>query len=234
MIKKRLLTAAALVACVAVLTSCTTKGAVKTIEKVQSDELQFQGIKAGDTIGTIKTNMGDIKIVLYPELAPLAVENFTTHAKDGYYNGLTFHRVIKGFMIQGGDPVGDGTGGDSIWGLPFNDEFSDQLHNYTGALSMANYGKNTNLSQFFIVTSRPKDLDPKVVELMKGAGWRESVIETYKKAGGAPNLDYQHTVFGYVYEGLDVAFAISESKTDTSDKPKTDVIIESIEISKAE
>ncbi|MEG0019225.1 MAG: peptidylprolyl isomerase [Oscillospiraceae bacterium] len=233
MIKKLLLTGAMLVVSLSLFTSCTT-AKVATIDKVQSTELQFEGVKTGDTLANIKTNMGDIKVVLYPTLAPLAVENFTTHAKNGYYNGLTFHRVIPGFMIQGGDPVGDGTGGDSIWGLPFNDEFSDLLHNYTGALSMANSGSNTNLSQFFIVTERPKDLDDKIVTLMKDAGWRDSVIETYKQAGGAPHLDYQHTVFGYVYEGLDIAFAISESKTDANDKPKTDVIIETIEILTAE
>ena len=99
----------------------------------------------------LKTSMGDIEVMLFPEEAPKAVENFLTHAKEGYYNGISFHRVIKDFMIQGGDPNGDGTGGESIWGQSFEDEFSDDLHNFRGALCMANAGYHTNGSQFFIV-----------------------------------------------------------------------------------
>ena len=102
---------------------------------------------------TISTSMGDIVVVLFPQQAPKAVENFITHAKEGYYDGLLFHRVIDDFMIQGGDPNGNGTGGESIWGTPFEDEFSDSLHNFRGALSMANSGTDTNGSQFFIVQS---------------------------------------------------------------------------------
>lgn len=102
-------------------------------------------------IAVIKTDKGDIKVRLFPEEAPKAVENFVTHAENGYYDGLIFHRVIKDFMIQGGDPKGTGTGGESIWGKPFADEFSSELHNFRGALSMANAGPNTNGSQFFIV-----------------------------------------------------------------------------------
>lgn len=94
---------------------------------------------------------GTIKAVLFEEDAPKTVENFITHAEEGYYDGLTFHRVIQDFMIQGGDPNGDGTGGESIWGEPFEDEFTDNLWNFRGALSMANSGKDTNGSQFFIV-----------------------------------------------------------------------------------
>ena len=100
--------------------------------------------------------MGDITVRFFKDEAPKAVENFITHAKEGYYDGLTFHRVINDFMIQGGDPKGDGTGGESIWGTKFEDEFSDNLHNFRGALSMANAGTNTNGSQFFIVQSSQK------------------------------------------------------------------------------
>lgn len=96
-------------------------------------------------------DFGTIKAVLFEEDAPKAVENFITHAAEGYYDGLTFHRVIDDFMIQGGDPNGDGTGGESIWGESFEDEFTDNLYNFRGALSMANSGKDTNGSQFFIV-----------------------------------------------------------------------------------
>ncbi len=109
--------------------------------------------QAGDTVAILHTSKGDIAIRLFPEAAPKAVENFITHAKNGYYNGLTFHRVIENFMIQGGDPKGTGTGGESIWGKPFEDEFDSKLLNLRGALSMANSGVNTNGSQFFINTS---------------------------------------------------------------------------------
>ena len=106
---------------------------------------------AGRPTAVIKTTLGDITVQLYPQEAPKAVENFLTHAKNGYYDGIIFHRVIQDFMIQGGDPTGTGRGGESIWGESFEDEFSHKLHNFRGALSMANSGINTNGSKFFIV-----------------------------------------------------------------------------------
>lgn len=118
----------------------------------KSGELpQFEQPETGTPIVTLHTSMGDIKMMLFPQAAPKAVANFIGHCKDGYYDGVTFHRVIEGFMIQGGDPQGNGTGGESIWGESFEDEFSDNLHNFRGALSMANAGYGTNGSQFFIV-----------------------------------------------------------------------------------
>lgn len=102
---------------------------------------QLRQPAAGDTVATIKTSMGDIKVVLFPDAAPKAVENFTTHAENGYYDGVIFHRVIPDFMIQGGDPLGKGIGGESIWGKPFKDEFSRDYHNLRGALCMANAGR---------------------------------------------------------------------------------------------
>lgn len=102
----------------------------------------------------IKTNYGDMSFELYPQYAPKAVENFAVHSKNGYYDGLIFHRVIKNFMIQGGDPTGTGCGGESIWGKPFEDEFSIDARNYFGALSMANSGPGTNGSQFFVVQAK--------------------------------------------------------------------------------
>ena len=118
---------------------------------------QLRQPAAGDTVATIKTSMGDIKVVLFPDAAPKAVENFTTHAENGYYDGVIFHRVIPDFMIQGGDPLGKGIGGESIWGKPFKDEFSRDYHNLRGALCMANAGPNTNGSQFFIVQAPSVD-----------------------------------------------------------------------------
>lgn len=191
---------------------------------------QLSAPVAGDKIATIKTNMGEIKIKLFPEFAPKAVENFTTHAKNGYYDGLIFHRVINDFMIQGGDPLGTGTGGQSIWGKAFEDEFTGELHNLRGALSMANAGPNTNGSQFFIVQAKevPEDL----LDQMRSA--REDLfptecIEAYEKNGGTPWLDFRHTVFGQTFEGMDVVDAIAKVPADYfNNKPKEDVVIETI------
>ena len=105
---------------------------------------QLENPIAGETVAVLDTTRGTIKIRLFPSEAPKAVENFTTHAKNGYYDGLIFHRVIKDFMIQGGDPTGTGCGGESIWGSSFEDEFSSNLCNLKGSLSMANSGKNTD------------------------------------------------------------------------------------------
>lgn len=109
---------------------------------------------ATGSAAVLHTNYGDIHIRLFPEAAPRTVENFVTHAKNGYYNNTIFHRVIKKFMIQGGDPLGDGTGGDSIWGREFEDEFSSLKHDKPFTVSMANAGPNTNGSQFFITTEK--------------------------------------------------------------------------------
>ena len=226
----------AIIACITVICGVLCGCGQKTVNlaRVESGEMQFVQPAKGDTVAVIKTNMGDIKVVLYPKQAPLAVENFVTHAQNGYYDGVTFHRVIEDFVIQSGDPDGTGNGGNSIWQLPFSDEFSDKLHHYTGALSMANSGEDTNRSQFFIVTSSPKGITDEVATLMSEAGWREEIIDAYKQAGGAPNLDYRHTVFGQVYDGLEIAFDISFVKTDENDRPKEAVVIETIEVSVVE
>ena len=185
---------------------------------------------AGDTVATMHTSMGDIKIKLFPDKTPKTAENFITHAKNGYYNGLKFHRVIKDFMIQGGDPLGNGTGGESIWGGKFEDEFDPDLHNLSGALSMANAGPGTNGSQFFIVQA---DAAPAaMLEQMKDladSGFPTEVREAYAKLGGTPWLDFRHTVFGQVYEGMDVVDGIAAVNT-VNDVPTDDVIINSIDI----
>lgn len=182
-----------------------------------------------DTIAIIKTNMGEIKIKLFPEFAPKTVENFTTHAKNGYYDGLIFHRVIKNFMIQGGDPTGTGAGGQSIWGRSFEDEFTGELHNLRGALSMANAGPNTNGSQFFIVqaNSCPEDFIMQMKQIDEKV-FPTECVEAYEEIGGTPWLDFRHTVFGQVYDGMDVVDAIANVATKAQDKPIDDVIIETI------
>ena len=146
---------------------------------------------------------------------------------------LTFHRVINGFMIQGGDPLGNGTGGESIWGKPFEDEFDVELRNFRGALSMANAGPSTNGSQFFIVQAN--DCDPGLISQMKeigvnarGQGFPEEVIEKYQEIGGTPWLDYKHSVFGQVFEGMDVVDAIAATDV-TGEK----VIMEKVSVEPA-
>ena len=182
-----------------------------------------------DTIAIMKTNMGEIKIKLFPQFAPKTVENFTTHAKNGYYDGLIFHRVIKDFMIQGGDPTGTGCGGESIWGRSFEDEFTGELHNLRGALSMANAGPNTNGSQFFIVQANncPEDFIMQMKQIDEKV-FPNECVEAYEEIGGTPWLDFRHTVFGQVYDGMDVVDAIANVATKAQDKPVSDVIIETI------
>ena len=151
----------------------------------------------------IKTSMGDIELVLYDKVAPKAVKNFVVLAAKGFYNGLVFHRVIKNYMIQGGDPSATGSGGATIYGEPFEDEFSlSYTFDSPGVLAMANSGPNTNQSQFFI-----------------------TVVPT-------PWLNIKHTIFGKVVKGMDVVNAISEVPTDKNDKPDADVVIEKIKIEK--
>lgn len=116
----------------------------------------------------LETTQGSIELELYPDVAPLAVENFTTHVKNGYYNGIAFHRIIRNFMIQGGDPTESGRGGESIWGKPFKDEYKGKTFDSAGILAMANAGENTNGSQFFITTVK------------------------------TPHLNGRHTIFGHV------------------------------------
>ncbi len=186
----------------------------------------------GDTVAVMHTNMGDIKIKLFGSYAPKTVENFTTHAKNGYYNGLIFHRVINDFMIQGGDPTGTGMGGESIWGHSFEDEFAPELHNIRGALCMANAGPNTNGSQFFIVQANtcPAQMLSQMKQIGAEGGFTDDVINDYETLGGTPWLDYRHSVFGYVYEGMDVVDDIARVKVGPNDKPMYDVTIDSLEI----
>ncbi|KAJ6259836.1 hypothetical protein Dda_5478 [Drechslerella dactyloides] len=139
--------------------------------------------KETGTAAVIHTTYGDIHVRLFPEAAPKAVENFVTHSKNGYYNGLIFHRVIPKFMIQTGDPFGDGTGGESIWGREFEDEFSTLKHDKPYTVSMANAGADTNGSQFFITVEK------------------------------TPWLDNKHTIFGRAVQGLDVVTKISQART---------------------
>ncbi|WP_368297366.1 peptidylprolyl isomerase [Cytobacillus firmus] len=186
-------------------------------------------VQGNERLVEMQTSKGNIKIKLFPDQAPKAVENFIKHSEDGYYDGLIFHRVIQDFMIQGGDPNGTGRGGESIYGEAFEDEFSNELYNIRGALSMANSGPNTNGSQFFIVQNTT--LDPSLKAEMEKAGYPEEIIKAYEK-GGTHWLDNKHTVFGQVIEGMDVVDNIASAETDAQDKPVEDVVIEKIKVLK--
>ena len=183
----------------------------------------------GNPVVILHTNMGDITLELFKKRAPKTVKNFVTHAKNGYYDGVIFHRVIEDFMIQGGDPTGTGMGGESIYGESFEDEFSEELYNVRGALSMANAGPNTNGSQFFIVQNQHLPYSKK--EIARG-GWPEPIAEIYAEQGGTPHLDRRHTVFGQLADEASYAVldAIAAVETGDMDKPVEDVVIETIEI----
>lgn len=194
---------------------------------------EFKQLHLDDCSGpkaVVKTTMGEITIQLFPEEAPKTVENFIGLAEKGYYNGVIFHRVIPNFMIQGGDPTGSGMGGESFFGGSFEDEFSPNLFNLNGALSMANAGPNTNGSQFFIVTM--DELPGQMVSQLESAGFPDEIVAAYKEKGGTPWLDQKHTVFGHLIEGMDVAKAIQNVERNAMDKPNKDVTIESVTIVK--
>lgn len=149
-----------------------------------------EGADMENKIVVLETSQGIIEIKLMPEVAPKACENFTGLVEKGYYNGLIFHRAIKGFMIQGGDPTGTGAGGESIWGKSFADEVSPNVQfDRPGLLAMANSGPNTNGSQFFITTAQ------------------------------TPWLNMRHTIFGEVASGYEVAQKIENTQTNGADRP---------------
>ncbi|UJS28535.1 peptidylprolyl isomerase [Macrococcoides canis] len=177
---------------------------------------------------TMHTNKGVMKFKLFPEIAPKTVENFIQLSQKGYYEGITFHRVINDFMIQGGDPTGTGMGGESIYGDKFEDEFSMEAFNLYGALSMANAGPDTNGSQFFIV--QMKQVPAQMLSQLKQGGWPEEIVDAYAEHGGTPWLDQKHTVFGQLVEGADTLETIAAVKVGAQDKPLEDVVIERIEV----
>ncbi len=198
-------------------------------------DYQFSEPKTGDTVAEIVIEgHGSVFVKFFEDEAPKAVENFVTHAKNGYYDGLTFHRIIENFMIQGGDPTGTGAGGESIWGEAFEDEFDENLHPYRGSLAMANSGQNTNGSQFFIVQNQDT-IDEQSLDqygFIYNKEFSDDVKKNYGEVGGTPWLHGMHTVFGQVYEGLDVVDAVAAvSKLDPqAGVPTEEVIIESIKI----
>ncbi len=185
---------------VLILSGCNSKEVKERVqvENSSSPSTTLQTtINKNDTVVILKTNQGDITLKMFPKVAPLAVENFVTHVKNGYYDGLIFHRVIKGFMIQGGDPTGTGRGGESIWHKEFVNEYGDNVvFDRPFILAMANHGPNTNGSQFFI-TTQP-----------------------------ASHLNGGYTIFGEVISGQDVVRKIENTPTSGADRPITKQVIQ--------
>lgn len=206
----------------------STPGPGYEIHKATSS-VQDASTEAGETLATLHVkDYGDITVKFFPNEAPKAVENFITHAKEGYYDGTIFHRVMDDFMIQGGDPAGDGSGGESIWGTDFEDEFAEQLVPIRGALCMANSGANTNASQFFIVQTT--NTNEEIFDQLELTKEQE---QKFLDNGGTPWLTNAHTVFGQVVSGMDVVDAIVQVETSVNDMPKEDVVIENITIEDA-
>lgn len=230
-------------------------------QKTNKNEIGYQldEPKEGEEIAVVTMSDGTIfKMRFFADEAPKTVYNFKYHAINGYYDGLTFHRVISNFMIQGGDPLGTGTGGESVWGKAFEDEFNANLLNIDGAVSMANSGANTNGSQFFINSTNNTEIDwdfyqeysdyyktdPSVFESKQYSTINmDKITEDYKaiynEHGGNPSLDgyYSvigkgHTVFAQVFEGMDSVYQMSQVETGANDKPIEDLVIKSIEIVK--
>jgi len=211
--------------------------------------LQLMPVTSGELLATMHTTMGDITLRFFPTEAPLAVENFLTHAWNGYYDGILFHRVIPDFMIQTGCPLGTGTGGESIWGGQFGQELSPELRHFRGALAMAQTAQPNSIgSQFYIVQN--SDLDPstranfqsylemqdEVLEALPDGSsvtvrdlFPAEAVNYFLENGGTPHLDWHfsnnpHTVFGHVVSGMDVVDAIANTPA-TSSRPVNDVYI---------
>lgn len=196
--------------------------------------LQFEEPKADANIAVVTTNMGEFRIVLYPDQAPKAVENFVRLAQDGYYNGKVFHYVEDGFMIQGGAVNSNGTGSRSVFKNSageqefFEAEPDWDLWHFRGAVSLANTSENLNGSQFVIVQAG--DIYGYTEDDLAEAKFPQKVIDKYKDVGGIPHRDGYNTVFGMITDGMDVVDQIAKVETDASGVPLSPVLIESVTI----
>ena len=211
------------------LSACERKQVALDNEKI----LNFTEPEQGEEICllTVK-DYGTMKIRFFPEETSKGVENFKELVKKGFYDELIFHRVIDQFMIQGGDPKGDGTGGEDAWGSKngFAQTLSTNLHHIPGALAYAIGSDKMNKSQFYIVTGTECDKTYMDKLAAKGYNFSPFVRSIYAQFGGAPHLDGGYEVFGQVFDGLDVALEIETTPTDGNDKPKKSVVIEKAEL----
>lgn len=228
MIKKIMSFILCLVMIILTCTGCNRK----YVKLKDVDILNYIRPENGEEIAVISVkDYGDIKIKLFPDECPNGVENFKRLINElQYYDGVLFHRVIADFMIQSGDPQGNGTGGNSIWGEGFEQEINNGLRHFSGAVSYATGSDKLNGSQFFIVTGTT-DNDFQALADAKYY-FPANVIDMYNSAGGYPTLDGSYEVFGQVFEGLEICFEISKAETDENDKPTEDIVIEKAEIVK--
>ena len=225
-------------AAVLLLTGCTLRpqengSKVQSISRpaVESAELQFTHPAAGDTVAVFDTSAGVFKAVLFPDKAPQAYDNFAGLVQAGYYNGLTFSRVESGFVVEAGQGA-DGRGA-TIWnGSRYPVEATDKLHHYSGALCAATDSSGQCASVFYVMETLPgsASVTQELVDQMNAAGYRAEVVAAYQTAGGAPYLDYTDTVFGQVYEGMDVVDAIAQTAVDENQKPTEAITIHSVSI----
>ncbi len=195
-------------------------------------EMQLMQPVEGETIAVISTDLGNISLRLFPNEAPMAVENFIGLAQQDYFDGITFHRVVQDFVIQSGDAEGTGFGGATIWNNePYPLEISDNLHHYTGALGIAHSGSGEdNKSQFYIVQTPANSVSNSAAVSLIESGMRENVAEIYKDIGGTPHLDNKHTVFAQVFEGMDVVDEIAKAQVDSNGQPVTPIYITNVDI----
>ena len=239
--------AALLAAAALVLTGCSLGSlgnfgggggaSVQKIDRpaVESAEEQFTHPAAGDTVAVFDTSAGVFKAVLFPQEAPQAYDNFTGLVQAGYYNGLTVTRVESGFVVEAGQGA-DGKG-TTIWnGSRYPAETTDKLHHYSGALCMGTDASGECASVFYVMQTLPGDqsVTQELVDQMNSAGYRAEVVSAYQTAGGAPYLDYTDTVFGQVYEGMDVVDTIGQTSVDENQKPTGTITINSVTISQYE
>ena len=208
-------------------------GTVQTVSRpaVESAELQFTHPAAGDTIAVFDTSAGVFKAVLFPDKAPQAYDNFASLVGQGFYNGLTVSRVEQGFLVEAGQGA-DGKGA-TIWkGSRYPIETTDALHHYSGALCMATDASGQCASVFYVLDTLPggDSVTQELTDQMNGANYRAEVVAAYQTAGGAPYLDYTDTVFGQVYEGMDVVDAMGQAEVDENQKPKEAITIHSVTI----
>lgn len=237
--QKRLLAAAVLCCCSAavMMTACEKKQVVldpdvmeqSAVDFTEGGSLNYTMPEKGEEIVVMTIeNYGDVKIRLFPEQSPKGVENFTKLVREGYYDELIFHRVIDGFMIQGGDPKGNGTGGIDAWGSPigFAQTLSPRLNHVTGAVSYAVGEDKMNKSQFFIVTGTVPDAEYFSMLNANGFAFTPQIERLYEAVGGTPHLDGRHEIFGQVFDGMEYVLDIQKVPTDENDKPKSAVRIE--------
>ena len=235
---KKTLAVLALIGCVA-LTGCSLGGklgggnSAKTISRpaVESAELQYTHPAAGDTIAVFDTSAGVFKAVLFPALAPQACDNFIGLVQAGYYNGLTVTRVENEFLVEAGQGA-DGKA-TTIWnGSRYPVEKTDKLHHYSGALCAGTDASGQCASVFYVLDTLPGDasVTQELVDQMTAGGYRAEVISAYQTAGGAPYLDYTDTVFGQVYEGMEVVDTIAQTGVDENQKPTDPITIHSVSI----